>query len=180
MESERCKIIVKNELSRLGLHWESVEPGEVVLSDTISPARLQLFDLALRNSGLELIEKRHNDIINKIKHAISQLVLISDDIPRPNISDYISREVNYDYPYLSNIFSTSEGITIEKYIIHRKIERVKELMTNSSISLSDIAFKLHFSSVAHLSNQFKKITGMTPSSYREHRNACCQKNMCTT
>ncbi len=170
MESNRCKTAVMNELNKHGILYKTLELGEVELKDNISLEKLRLIDLELRNVGLEIIDDKKNNLIEKIKTAIHQLIYLSDDLPKPNYSNYISNKVNRDYTYLSNLFSREQGITIEKYIIVQRIERVKEMLVCSLYSLSDIAFKLQYSSVAHLSNQFKKITGLTPSFYRQFKN----------
>lgn len=169
MESERCKTIVRDELNKLGLHYKKVELGEVELKAKISTEKLKLIDIALKNAGLELLMDNKMRIIEKIKDSVNQVIFLSDDIPKQTFSEYISRIVNYDYTYLSNLFSGIQGITIEKYIIAQKIKRVKELLVFGNLSLSDIAFKLQYSSVAHLSNQFKKVTGLTPSFFRNLR-----------
>lgn len=170
MESGRCIDMVKYELTKLGLQYKTVELGEVELKETISREKLRLIDIALRNSGLELMDDRKSHLIDKIKTAIHQLIYLSDDLPKQNFSDYISKKVNHDYTNLSHLFSGMQGITIEKYIIAKKIERVKELLVYGTLSLGDIAYKLQYSSVAHLSSQFKKVTGLTPSFFRLHRN----------
>jgi AraC-like DNA-binding protein len=167
MESSRCKAAVKNELVKLGLHYRSLELGFVELKENISGEKLHLIDLGLRNVGLELIEDKKRSIVEKIKTIIHQLIYASDDLPKPNYSIYISTVVNRDYTYLSNLFSSMQNVTIEKYIISQKIERVKELLVNQKCSLSEISYMLQYSSVAHLSNQFKKITGITPSFFRQ-------------
>lgn len=169
MESGRCIEMVKYELTKLGLHYKSVKLGEVELKEKISGEKLHLFDIALKNGGLELMDDKKSQLIAMIKTAIYQLIYLSDDIPKPNISEYISKKVNHDYSNLSHLFSGVQGITVEKYIISQKIERVKELLIYNTLSLSDIAYKLQYSSVAHLSSQFKKITGLTPSFFRNNR-----------
>ena len=169
MESDRCKIVVRNELNKLGLQYKTVKLGEVELKENISFEKWQLFDIGLRNVGLELMTDKKNRIIEGIKDAIKQWICLSDDNPEQNYSDYISKKVNQDYAYISNLFSGMQGVTIEKYIIEQKIERVKELLTYSKNSLTDIAYTLQYSSVAHLSNQFKKITGLTPTFFRNLR-----------
>lgn len=166
MESDRCIMLVKNELTRLGLNYKTVELGEVELKENLSAEKLRLIDVALRNAGLELMADKKNLIIDKIKVAIHQLIFFSDNITKPNFSEYISKKVNRDYTYVSNLFSSVQGVTIEKFIIAQKIERVKEMLVYDELSLSDIAFKLQYSSVGHLSNQFKKVTGLTPSFFR--------------
>jgi AraC-like DNA-binding protein len=169
MESDRCKAIVMEELNKLGLRYNSVELGVVELNENISSFKIQLIDSALKKSGLELLANNKSLIVEKIKEAVNHLVYYSDDISRPNISEYISKRVNYDYKYLSRIFTEVEGTTIEKYIIGQRIERVKELLIYDGLSLSEIAYKMLYSSVAHLSNQFKKVTGMSPVQYRQQR-----------
>jgi YesN/AraC family two-component response regulator len=175
MESSRCTTMVKNELHKLGLLYKTVELGEVELKGNVSGEKLRLFDIALKNSGLELMNDKKKVLIEKIKAAISQLIYISDDSPKPIFSNYISEKVNHDYAYLSNLFSGTEGVTIETYIISQKIERVKELLVYDGFSLSDIAYKLQYSSVAHLSNQFKKVTGLTLSHFRQLRDTRFRK-----
>jgi AraC-like DNA-binding protein len=175
MESDRCKTIVKEELNRLGLLYNSVELGEVELAGNVSKVKLQLIDTALRKSGLELMVSNKILLIAKIKGAIKQLVYFSEELHRPNFSDYISKKVNQDYNYISKIFSEIEGTTIEKYLIGRRIERVKRLLMCDRYSLSQIAFKLLYSSVAHLSNQFKKVTGLTPFNFRLLMDKNCKK-----
>ncbi len=171
MVSSRCKILVEREMKKLGFQRITVEMGEVEFEGDISDAKLQLFDSALKNLGLEILIDRKTRVIAEIKEAVYQLVYHTDDLPKPNYSDYISEKVNISYTTLSNIFSAKENITIEKYIIIRRMERVKELLIYTDLALSDIAFNMHFSSVAHLSNQFKKVTGMTPSFFRNQRPA---------
>ena len=169
MESDRCIEMVKSELIKLGVNYKTVELGKVEVKENISIERLQAIDMALRSSGLELMIDQKKLIIEKIKEAVHQMIHISDDISKLNFSDYISKKVNHNYSYLSGLFSGMEGITIEKYMILEKIEYVKELLIYGEFSLSDIAYKLQYSSVAHLSNQFKKITGSTPSFFRKLR-----------
>jgi AraC-like DNA-binding protein len=170
MESGRCKTMVRNELIKLGLQYKTLELGEVELKGNISGEKLQLFDIAMRNSGLELMNDKKCLLIEKIKAAIYQLIYLSDDLPKPNFSDFLCKKVNYDYNYLSNLFSCMQGVTIEKYTIAQKIERVKKLLVYDNLSLNDISYKLQYSSVGHLCKQFKKVTGLTPSSFRPHRN----------
>jgi YesN/AraC family two-component response regulator len=167
MESDRCIAKVKEELNRLGLHFKSVELGEVDLPKGISNDEMKLIAESLSKSGLELIISNNALVANKIKEAINELVYSSDDLRKPNFSEYISKKVNYNYNYLSKIFTEIEDITIEKYFITLRIERVKEMIIHGGHSLSEIAYKLLYSSVAHLSNQFKKVTGLTPFNYRQ-------------
>jgi YesN/AraC family two-component response regulator len=167
MVSSRCITLVKNELDELGIKYKKIELGRVEFKDSIAHTKLKLFNSSLKKSGLELISDKKSCLVEKIKSAINVLVYLSDDQPKQIFSEFISNKVNYDYTYLSNLFSEEEGITIEKYISKQKIERVKELIVYENISLNDIAFKLQYSSVSHLSNQFKKMTGLTPSFYRK-------------
>jgi len=140
-----------------------VELGVVELRENISTEKLQLLNTSLKNAGLEIIEDKTIHLIKEIKAAVYDLVNHFDDLPKPNYSEYISKKVNFDYSHLSSAFSKDQGISIEKYIIEQRIERVKDLLVYSDLGLNDISFMLHFSSVAHLSNQFKKVTGVTPT-----------------
>ncbi|MCX6270931.1 MAG: helix-turn-helix transcriptional regulator [Bacteroidetes bacterium] len=167
MKSERCKLMVKQELHKLGLHYRTIVLGEVELKENLSSEKLHLIDIALRNAGLELIEDKKRCLIDKIKASVEELINIPNENEKVNISGFISGKVKRDYAFLSNLFSHEQGITIEKYIIERKIDRIKELLVYSELSLGDIAFNLQYSSTAHLSNQFKKVTGLTPSFFRQ-------------
>ena len=167
MVSIRCKMVVKSELEKLGLHYTSVELGEVNIEETLLPEQLDELKTGLGRSGLELMDDKRSMIIEKIKTVIVEMIHYSDELPKINFSDFISKKLHYDYTYLANLFSEVQGITIEKFIITHKIERVKELIIYDELNLSEIAWKMHYSSVAHLSNQFKKITGLTPSHFRK-------------
>jgi AraC-like DNA-binding protein len=167
MATSRCATFVKEELNKLGLCNFTVELGKVELSDEITPEKMQLLNISLNNGGLEIIEDKRSLLVKEIKAAVYDLINHFDDLPKPNYSEYISQKVNSGYTHLSTTFSEMQGVSIEKYIIVQRIERVKELLVYTDLGLSDISFKLHFSSVAHLSNQFKKITGLTPSFFRE-------------
>ena len=175
MVSNRCKTFVQEEMNKLGVYSITVELGEVELSENLPEEKLRLLDSALRSAGLELLEDKMDQLVENIKAAIHEVVYHMDDIAKPNYSEIISKKVNLSYTSLSNTFSKSQGITIEKYIIEQRIERVKELLIYTDQTLDEMAFKLHYSSVAHLSNQFKKFTGMTPSFFRKHRNPQHQK-----
>ena len=172
MESSRCLTLVTQEMIKLGFQNITVELGEVEFEGNISDSKLQLFDVVLKNLGLELLVDKRTRLVAEIKDAVYQLVYLTDNLPKQNFSDFISKkmDVGYSYSSLSNIFSAKEKITLEKYIIIQRIERVKELLIYTDTSLNDIAFKMRFSSVAHLSNQFKKVTGITPSFFRDNRN----------
>jgi AraC-like DNA-binding protein len=166
MVSNRCKMVVKEELKKLGLHFIIVELGEVEIMESISQEQQDQLKKALHLSGLELIYDKRVVLIEKIKIVIMEMIHYSDELPKVNYSDYISEKLNYDYTYLSNLFSEVHGITIQQYIIIHKIERAKELILYDELNLTQISYKLHYSSVAHLSNQFKKITGLTPSHFK--------------
>jgi len=166
MVSLRCKLIVMQELHKLGLKYVVLDLGMVeVLEDITEEQRVNL-KRELFNSGLELMDDKRAILIERIKNVIVEMIHYTDEIPTLNYSDYISDKLDYDYTYLANIFSEVKGVTIQQYIISHKIERVKELLLYDELNLTEIAFKLHYSSVAHLSNQFKKVTGLTPSFYK--------------
>ena len=172
MVCSRCKMVVKNELEKLNLNTTSVELGEVYIEETLSKDELKKVDLTLKNLGFELIDDRKSQTIEKIKNTIITLVHHSDHEIKTNLSAFITSQIHQDYNYLSSLFSEVEGITIEKYVIAQRIERAKELMVYDELTLSEIANQLGYSSVAYLSNQFKKITGFTPSyfkSLKEHK-----------
>ncbi len=167
MVSLRCKMMVKEELTKLGIHCVVVELGMVEILHDITYLQHEALKYNLQNSGLELLDDKRAILIEKIKNVITEMVHYSDELPKGNYSEFISEKLGYDYTYLSNIFSEVKGITIQQFIINHKIERVKELLLYDEQNLTEIAYKLHYSSVAHLSNQFKKITGLTPSFYRQ-------------
>jgi AraC-like DNA-binding protein len=170
MESARCVTLVKSELDKLGIVYKKVELGKAELNYHISEHYLNILDIALKECGLELIMDKYDLLIDKVKAVVHELVYLSDELPKPIFSEFIRKKVDHDYTSLSILFSSLQGITIDKYIIIQKIERVKELLVYSELSINDIAFKLQYSSVAHLSNQFKKVTGLTPSFFRQRRN----------
>ncbi|QSE99391.1 helix-turn-helix transcriptional regulator [Fulvivirga lutea] len=160
-------MMVKEELRKLGLHYVNVDLGVIEVLENISDAqRSQLRDNLLR-SGLELLDDGKSILIEKIKNLITEMIHYSEELPKVNYSDHISEKLNYDYTYLANTFSEVKGITIQQYIIINKIERVKELLIYDELTLTEIAYKMHYSSVAHLSHQFKKITGLTPTFYKQ-------------
>lgn len=162
----RCKMVVKEELIRLGLHCTMVELGEAEIVETITAAQRDQIQIALMRSGLELMDDKKSMLIQKIKNVIIELVHYSEEPLRVKFSEYLSQKLNYDYTYLANIFSEVQGTTIEKFIISHKIERVKELLVYDQLNLSEIAYLMHYSSVSHLSAQFKKVTGLTPSHFK--------------
>ncbi len=166
MVCSRCKMAVEAELGKAHLHPVTVELGEVEIKEELTPEALHGLNNSLKNLGFEIIDDRKSRIIEKIKNVIIELIHHSDENISINLSEYISQKLHYDYSYLSNLFSEVEGVTIEKYFISQKIEKVKELLKYDELTLSEIAFRLGYSSVAYLSNQFKKQTGLTPSFYK--------------
>ncbi len=166
MVSNRCKMLVKDELKKLGLHY-IVNMGEADIMEDITSEQREQIRIALRESGLELMDDKKAVLIERIKTVIIEMVHYTDELPKTNFSDYLSEKLNHDYTYLANLFSEVEGTTIEKFIISHKIERVKELIIYDEVNLTEIAWIMHYSSVAHLSNQFKKVTGLTPSHFKQ-------------
>ena len=167
MVSLRCKMLVKSELEKLGIDYQSVDLGMVEIRGKITERQREKFGKNLKRSGLELLDDKKNILVEKIKAVIVEMIHYSDEVPKMNDSDYISEKLGYDYTYLSNIFSEVKGITIQQYVIMHKIEKVKELLLYDELTLTEIAYRLHYSSVAHLSNQFKKVTGLTPTYFKE-------------
>ncbi|WP_026753419.1 AraC family transcriptional regulator [Sediminibacter sp. Hel_I_10] len=167
MVSLRCKLMVKSELEKLGLHYINIELGLVETKETLNPKQVAALKANLAVSGLELLDDEKSILVDKIKNVIIEVIHYSDEIPKVNYSDYISDKLGYDYTYLSNLFSEVKGITIQHFIINHKIERAKELILYNELNLTQISYMLHYSSVAHLSNQFKKVTGHTPSFYKK-------------
>lgn len=165
MVSNRCKIAVKEELKKLGLHYMVVDLGEVEIMEDITVEQREKLNDGLRSSGLELMDDKRVVLIEKIKNVITEMIHFSDEEPKMNYSDHISQKLNYDYTYLSNLFSEVKGITIQQFIIIHKIEKAKELLLYGELNLTEISRKLHYSSVAHLSNQFKKVTGLSASHF---------------
>ena len=157
---------VKSELERHGLHYITVELGEVEIIENITVAQGTLLNMELEKSGLSLLEDKKSILVEKIKNIIVESVHYSDKRLEINFSDYLSEKLDYNYTYLANLFSEEQGTTIEHFSLSHKIERVKELLVYDELSLTEIAHRLHYSSVAHLSNQFKKMTGLTPSKYK--------------
>jgi YesN/AraC family two-component response regulator len=169
MVSIRCKMIVKSELEKLGLHLGTVDLGEVETNESLTSHQLEQLKLALQQSGLELMDDRKAILIGKIKSIIIEMIHYTDERPKSNFSDYLTEKMEYDYTYLANLFSEVTGITIEQFIIAHKIEKVKELLIYDELNLTQISYKLNYSSVAHLSNQFKKVTGLTPTFFKQLR-----------
>ncbi len=166
----RCQMVVKAELEKLGLLYVYVRIGEADIIGEIRPEQLEQLKIGLKKAGLLFMDNKKSVLVEKIKNAIIELVHYTDDQIKVNLSDFLSAKLNYDYTYLANLFSEVKGTTIEKFYLTHKIEKVKELIVYDELSLSEIAFKMHYSSVAHLSNQFKKYTGLTPTHFKELKN----------
>lgn len=166
MVSNRCKTAVKEELKHMGLHYILVDLGEIEIMEVISNEKREELRSRLCAIGLELMEDKKAILIEKIKTIIVEMVHHSDEIIKTSFSDYLSKKLDYDYTYLANLFSEVQGTTIGQFIICHKIERIKELIIYNELTISEIAWKLNYSSVAHLSNQFKKITGLTPTHFK--------------
>ena len=166
MVSLRCKMVVKDELKKLGLHFIVVDLGEVEVMEDLTQTQHDILKESLLKSGLELMDDKRSVLIEKIKNVVVEMVHYADELPKINFSGYISEKLHYDYTYLSNLFSEVKGVTIQQFIILHKIERVKELLLYEELTLTEISYQMQYSSIAHLSNQFKKITGMTPSQFK--------------
>tara|TARA_R110002049_G_scaffold191337_1_gene360236 strand:+ start:1954 stop:2472 length:519 start_codon:yes stop_codon:yes gene_type:complete len=160
-------MVVEQELQKLGLNCVKVDLGTIEIMKDITDLQRERLRINLKSYGLELLDDKRKIMIEKIKALVVEMVHYSDELPKVNYSDYISAKLGYDYTYLANAFCEVKGITIQQFIILHKIERAKELMLYDELNLSEISFKLNYSSVAHLSNQFKKITGLTPSYFKK-------------
>jgi AraC-like DNA-binding protein len=160
-------MVVKDELKKLGLDYVVLDLGMVDILQEITQEQQEQLKRNLLRSGLELLDDKKSILIEKIKNVIIEMIHYSDELPKVNFSDYLSEKLNYDYTYLANIFSEVKGITIQQYIIIHKIEKVKELLLYNELNLTEISYKLQYSSVGHLSNQFKKVTGLSPSYYKQ-------------
>ena len=167
MVSNRCKMVVKEELKKLGLHFIVVDLGEAEIMEEITPQQRSLLKSTLVNAGLELMDDKKGILIEKIKNIIIEMVHHKEEMISIRFSDYLSEKLSHDYTYLANLFSEVQGTTIEQFIISHKIERIKELIIYGELNMTAIAWKMHYSSVAHLSNQFKKVTGLSPSHFRK-------------
>jgi len=163
----RCQMVVKAELEKLNIPYTYVKIGEANTIGEISQEQSEQLNIGLKKSGLLLMDDKRSILVEKIKSAIIELVHYTDDQIKVNLSDYLSEQLNHDYTYMANLFSEVKGTTIEKFYLTHKIERVKELIVYDELNLSEIAYKMHYSSVAHLSNQFKKYTGLTPSHFKK-------------
>ena len=167
MVSNRCKLAVKDELKKLGLHFIVVDLGEVEIMENLSAEQRELVKIALLNEGFELMDDKRAVLIERIKNAIIEMVHHSDEPIKTNFSVFLSEKLNHDYTYLANLFSEVQGTTIEQFIISHKIERIKELIICGEENITEIAWRMNYSSVAHLSNQFKKATGLSPSHFKQ-------------
>ena len=170
MVSNRCKIVVKEELKKLGLHFIVVDLGEVEIMETLSIEQREALRNTLHESGLELMDDKRAVLIEKIKNVIIEVVHHSDEIIKVNFSNYLSERLDHDYTYMANLFSEVQGTTIEQFLISHKIERIKELIIYGELNITEIAWKMNYSSVAHLSNQFKKMTGLSRSHFKKLKN----------
>jgi AraC-like DNA-binding protein len=166
MVSQRCKMMVVAELGKLGINHKAIELGEVDLQQPISEADRTSLGAELHKSGLELMDDKRAMLIEKIINLIVEMVHYSADPPKEPFSKTLSRVLNQDYRKLAEIFSKTKGVTIEHFIILHKVERIKELIIYDELNITEISYKLHYSSVAHLSNQFRQITGLTPSAFK--------------
>jgi AraC-like DNA-binding protein len=166
MVSSRCKILVRDVLTAMGLHFVMVELGEVDVMENITTAQREYLRAELQDAGLELMEDKRAILLEKIKLTILDVVNNRGEDTRIKFSHYLSGKLNYNYTYLANVFSEFCGTTIEQYIIVQKVERIKELITYDQLSISEIAWKMNYSSAAHLSNQFKKVTGLSPLHFK--------------
>lgn len=167
MVCDRCIMVVQDQLEKLGIETKSVKLGEVVTAQELKLEKRQQLEASLEALGFHLIDNKKSRIIEQVKNVIIDLVHYQNNEAKINLSDILSQHLDLDYNYLSNLFSEVEGVTIEKYFIAQKIEKVKELLVYDELSLSEIAYRLNYSSVAYLSNQFKKVTGLTPSHFKQ-------------
>jgi AraC-like DNA-binding protein len=163
----RCKMVVKDALTKLNIHYRNVDLGEADTFEDLDPEQVEQFKTTLLYFGLELMDDKKSVLIQKIKNVIIELVHYSEEPLSINLSDYLAEKLGHNYTYLANLFSEVQGITIEKYYIAHKIERVKELLVYNEQNLTEIAWMMHYSSVGHLSSQFKRVTGLTPSYFKK-------------
>lgn len=167
MVSLRCKMMVKEELRKLGLHFIVVDLGEIDILENISHDQREQLKESLLLIGLELLDDKRAILIQRIKNVIIEMVHHAEEMPNLNFSTFLSQKVAHDYTYMANLFSEVQGVTIEQFIIAHKIERIKELIMYGELNITEISYKMNYSSVAHLSNQFKKMTGLTPSHFKQ-------------
>lgn len=170
MVSIRCKIMVKEVLKSMGLHFIVVELGEVEIMENLSDEERLELKASLLKGGLEMIDDKKAMLIERIKNVVIEFVHYTDALIKINFSDYLSEKLQYDYTYLANLFSDVQGTTIEQFIISHKVERIKELIIYGELNFTEIASRMNYSSVAHLSSQFKKVTGLTPTHFKQMKN----------
>ena len=170
MVSNRCKMLVKEVLKALDLHFIIVDLGEVEILEQISAEQRMQLKENLLQAGLELMDDKKGILIEKIKNAVIEMIHHTDEIIKIKFSDHLSEKLGHDYTYMANLFSEVQGTTIEQFVIRHKIERIKELILYGELNMTEIAWKMHYSSVAHLSNQFKKVTGLTPTHFKRLKN----------
>ncbi len=167
MVSARCKTAVKQVLKSMGLHFIVVDLGEVDILENLSSQQLEELRALLSDVGFELMDDKRAILIQQIKNIVIEMVHHSDVLIKTNFSDYLSSKLNHDYTYMANLFSEVQGTTIEHFIILHKIERIKELIMYNELNITEISYKMNYSSVAHLSNQFKKVTGLSPTHFKQ-------------
>ncbi|MBK9636857.1 MAG: helix-turn-helix domain-containing protein [Bacteroidetes bacterium] len=167
MISNHCKLTVKEELKKLGLHFVMLDLGEVDIMEDLSAEKLEQMKTALLNSGFELMDNKKAVLIEKIKNTIIEMIHHTEATIKTNFSSFLSKKLNYDYTYMANLFSEVQGCTIEQFIISHKIERIKELIIYGELNITEIAWNMNYSSVGHLSNQFKKVTGLSPTHFKK-------------
>ena len=167
MVSTRCKMTVKEELRKLGLHFIVVDLGEIEIMEDITPEQREQFKIGLLKSGLELMDDKRGVLISGIKSVIFEMIHDGDVMTKISLPDFLCEKLNQDYTFMANLFSKVQGITIGQYFISQKVDRIKELIVYDELNLTEIAWQMNYSSVAHLSNQFKKVTGLTPSHYKQ-------------
>lgn len=170
MVSTRCKMVVKDMLRKLGHHFILVDLGKVEVMEELSSEQLNELKMVLQSVGFELMDDRKSILIEKIKIVVLEMVHYAEDLPIIKFSDYLSQKLNHDYTYMANLFSDVQGTTIEQYIIGHKAERIKELIIYGELNITEIAYKMNYSSVAHMSSQFKKVTGLSPSHFKNLKN----------
>ena len=167
MLSNRCKMAVKEILKNLELHFIIVDLGEIEIMENLNSEDLEALKNSLHNNGFELMDDKKAILIEKIKGVIIEMVHHADELPKVTFSNYLAKKLSYDYTYMANLFSEFQGMTIEQFIISHKIERIKELIIYDELNITEIAWKMNYSSVAHLSNQFKKVTGLSPTAFKQ-------------
>lgn len=178
MVCDRCILVIRNVLDEMGITPYQIRLGEVNLGEQeLTDDKLEIFDGRIKSLGFELISDKKSQLIEKIKKSIIELVQNPNQVEKVKLSEYLSNRLFHDYTYLSNLFSSVESVTIEQYLINQKIEKAKELLVYDELTLTEIAYRLGYSSVAHLSRQFKKVTGQTPSEFKALRDSRQRKSL---